>query len=339
MWGVSLARHRLNTAAATLEEFCRLILLRFVVGPVSQFGPKAVAIKIIELFSMLIVLFDMVFYGRRQINGFMTTFGITSYEALLLTWKYHALPFTDFAINRRISTDKENVNEWPVKEVNSGGIERLRQERKSYIVATGHFTRQAYMAIGRKDITPGRIVQITLPTNPGTGKIMYDKRIELQFGMSFRAALKIRPDLSLATVGTGRGMVRDVCRSLREPGTAVLINIDAPWDDHHPNYYERAFAGFDKKTFALGVVGLAKMSGCPILPLISRVDGCGGVIMEWGEPVYVDRNLSEEQQIKVLDGLLDQLEQAIGLRPFQYLMPIGNSRKWDKEKKEWIDAT
>ncbi len=331
-------RYRCRKRALVTEELSKLIIMRYLIAPIAPYVSKYITLKLAWLLSSIILFFDIILHKSKNFKDIKHAFSLGNLRALQISWQFLALAFQDFAIFMRIVKGKETVDIWNVKEINSVGVDELRQNGRSFIVATGHFTRQAYLAVFRKDIIPMNVIQITLPPNPNTGNYYYDRRIELHLGMGLTAAAKSHPDFQTAMVGIVPNFIKALCGKLHETPTALLLNIDAPWADSHKKSHERPFAGYETKKFAMGVLGLAKISACPIVSLVCYIDSHGEAVLQWGDPVYIAKSDTEEQQVKVLDEMLDRIETAIGMRPSQYLMPFGTQRKWNSAEQAWANS-
>lgn len=325
-----------KNGALTAEEIFRLILLRNLMIPLAKYLPRSILLVTAELFSMILLLFDYLLHGHKQYSRIQNAFNLNKFDTLHLSLKQFSLPNKDCAVASRILNGKEKIEDWVVHEVNNSGVDALRKAGQSYIVANGHFTRQAYFSLLRKDITPGTFIQVAVPLNPDTGWKAYDQRIEAQLSPLFNVGSYCRSDFTVVDVGRDLHAFRNLRNSLREPGKVVLINIDAPWEGRPDNSHESSFAGFANRKFANGVIGLARITGCPVVPCVTATDGEGNIVLEWGDPVFIARDDSHEAQVQVLNGLLDILEIGIGKRPAQYLMGIGSGRYWDKECAAWL---
>lgn len=325
-----------RTIANNYEEKYKTFLFRFIDTLVRINMSKIKINCVVECFVVVLLCYDYILHKKKQIECLRKAFSVNGYELFRLTVKYIALPFKDYTVCKMIISGRESVAEWPISENNKDAINELLNSGRSFIVANGHFTRQAYLALFRRDVAPSRLIQVTLPPNPETGWKAYDHRIELQLGTSLAAAQSLRPDdLTYSVVTKDQHIFHTMRRHLKMARGIVMINIDAPWEGKDENTLSRPFAGFSNRKFAKGVIELARISGCPIVSCITYVNTDGSITIQWGDPIYVSADSQPAEGVAHLNHLLDVIENAVGRRPDQYLMPIGSDRSWDKERSCW----
>jgi hypothetical protein len=318
------------------EENIKIALLKVIDFVVKSTKTKFLTYPFIWLTSLLLIYFDVAFKGRSYCGAIRDAYKLSKFSALMLACRTIALPYRDYAVAQTLLTGNDNIHDWTVNELNSRGIDELRNSGASCIVANGHFTRQAYYAVFRRDVLPQRLMQVALPPNPGTGRLEYDRRIEIQFGSLLSAAKYSRPeDLEFAVVGVDKHILRTMLRHLKQSSGVILMNIDAPWDGKNEHCYVRPFAGHKAKKFARGIIEIARISGCPIISIIPVFNNDKTITLLWGDPMYVNDSMSEAEQNGILDRLIDPMEVAVGRRPDQYLMPIGVDRCWDQHSDNW----
>jgi lauroyl/myristoyl acyltransferase len=265
------------------------------------------------------------------------SYGRSRLRSLRLTWDYLNQPLRDFVILRRLISKQENPRRWKIVEVNGEGIERLRTSGRPYIVATGHFAREALMSISSPTVTPAPPFQVSHepsshPESP------QDVRVWLQLTTLLAAQQSCweRP-FNYVYAGGGHLPFRKLVRALSDGPAVVFVGIDAPWHRSGPGAYERPFAGFEKRAFATGVAQLARWARCPVIGCVYRMDGPRRRVIEWGTPIECDGNSSPTER-EIMDSLLDFLEVAVGRYPEQYVLEIGSERRWDEGRRRWYGA-
>ena len=154
-------------------------------------------------------------------------FGKGRLESFNLSWRSFALPFRDYVVFRRLSHDRETVRNWNIVERNSEAVKALRESGEPYILAVGHFVREAVLAIYEPMVTPGRAVLLTSAIPDGHWSLR-----KLLFRTQLGSALKALPprtDLEFVFVGTVRRPLRGLSGCLSRRGGFVSIAVDAPW--------------------------------------------------------------------------------------------------------------
>ena len=118
----------------------------------------------------------------------------------------------------------------------------------------------------------------------------------------------------------------------------VFIDVDAPWRKSLAGSYERPFAGYKSHVFATGAAQLARMARCPIISCVYSLENDGTIVLEWGSPIRIACN-DADSDVDVMNKLIDTLELAIGERPTQYVLRIGDSRRWNSRSRRWEELT
>jgi hypothetical protein len=103
----------------------------------------------------------------------------------------------DFIIAKRIICNKENVFLRKITEKNKNFIECLRNSDKSYIIATGHFAREALIGLYLKNITPGNITIASVSIERKI-KHLQDFRTKEQLAILLKAISTVRSNTNLA---------------------------------------------------------------------------------------------------------------------------------------------
>jgi hypothetical protein len=210
----------------------------------------------------------------------------------------------------------------------------LSEPGASFIVATGHFSREAMTSVYIPRIIPKTIA--TVIAKPGLEGGPRGLRLKLQLGEIMRGIRHVREgDVDIVEVGEA-SVVGALRRHLRRPNTAVVIAVDA----HAPSKagaYQRPFAGHAVQNFALGTAMLSRLTQRPILPCVSYLDEAGRVVIEWSAPIAAPARTDPEADERITSAILDIFEHAVGLRPGQYVQPIGEGRVWNAAAEQWRD--
>jgi hypothetical protein len=60
-------------------------------------------------------------------------------------------------------------------------------------------------------------------------------------------------------------------------------------------------------------------------------------VLEWSTPIPAPERNDDGADARITNEVLDTLERAIGLRPGQYVLAIGEQRRWNETTKCWVD--
>ena len=277
------------------------------------------------------VLRDVSPFGTRDLRAQLKwTFQLSDECAKQTARKALATRYCDFVALRRIVRGRDDPGKWRVVEVNGEGVRALRESGASYIVAAGHFSREAQTALFMPVVTPGRMLVVVGGRPPqGFGPRALRARTELgQMLHSYRQVHK--GNLEFFFVGQGLGLLEH----LRRPGGVVLVNVDPEWQQKRWRH-DRPFAGHRSYPVSTGTAALARLARCPIATCIPFVADDGCVVLEWGNIIWPPAPADEEADIRVTNELLDRIERAVGLRPAQYVLPIGGDRQWNPTTCRW----
>lgn len=231
-----------------------------------------------------------------------------------------ATPFREFVIGRNFLRGGDDPRSGVIRERNGELVRELRAEGKSFILATGHFSRKASLALYSREITPGRITTVVanLPNRPWDPGGIWRR---VNFGQMLRILERCRPDGELARLGN-RIELKSLIRKLRAPGSIALIAADAPWVDFQSNSLVRSFAGSGMRAYSTGVARLSRLTGCPIVVCIPFLDESGAVIIDWRCIIRSERDCSELEDRRITNLVLDEIEEAAGARPNQYVIDL-----------------
>lgn len=273
-------------------------------------------------------------------------FRLSRWEAFRTSADYHALIFEDYVVTRRLIEGKKDFDHSPVREYNFETLASLLAAGESVIIVCGHFARSAFALMCYRLNATTDIVHVgkELPRPSGSisSRIEY-LRLRAQYGSMLEAyKARTRPgSVDFVEVGAaGKNPMLELYKKMKNPDRAKVcfIFIDAPWHATANSALRRPFVANKEMFFALGTTRLARGTGCPIVTCFPWIADDGTVVIEWGEPVRIDRD-DEDAEERIINQFLDQIEKQVGERPSQYVLPIGMGRVWDKRKKQWTEVS
>ncbi len=115
------------------------------------------------------------------------------------------------------------------------------------------------------------------------------------------------------------------------------MSVDTFWNTTGSSAHTRPFAGMRARTFSVGSAVLGRLAQCPIVPFASHVAKDGTIVLEWGPTILPPQRDDEAADIVNTNIILDFLESAIGNRPSQYTMYVGEERQWNRVLETWVD--
>lgn len=275
--------------------------------------------------------------GFRTLGHMRKTFRLPFFLAFHTTWDYLARPYTDFVLFRRILDGREDISKWSIIEENADAVKKLRGSDAPFIVATAHFAREATVTLYTPWIVPGRLKALVVPL-PAFSWRPSVLRTRLQFGQMLQIIRHINPGAECVYTGSELKPIALV-HSLLQPGTRAIIHLDATVGPNELGSFSSPFAGHGQLAFAVGTARLARLAHCPIIPCVPRVVKHRQIELQWGEPVLPHPTKeSKQDDASVTSELLGFFEVAIGERPSQYVLPIGEDRRWEPDRIRWSDA-
>ena len=60
----------------------------------------------------------------------------------------------------------------------------------------------------------------------------------------------------------------------------------------------------------------------------------GTIVLDWAGP-FVANGSDPDTDVRTTDRILDELERMIALHPTQYILPIGDERRWNADAQRW----
>jgi lauroyl/myristoyl acyltransferase len=251
-------------------------------------------------------------------------------------------------MHKRVIFGREDSSKWVVKQKNRENVETLLESGASFIIATAHFQRFAFLATALVDVTPGNLVQVALPAPDRIKSIkdarnrlakstltrfLYDIRVGLQYrAMNEALVIARNEDVEFAWVLPDASAAQRLYKKLVEKGNIINVHVDAPWTENSNGTYSRSFAGVQRRPFATGAAQLSKLAQCPIISCVYWMNADGSIVLEWGSPI---RDVDNEKEI--MDRLINTFETAIGERPTQYSLNMGSERCWSPALHIWQD--
>ncbi len=149
-------------------------------------------------------------------------------------------------------------------------MDELRASDESFILVTGHFSRQACMPLYVPEVVSHRITSVLLPPttltfHPRTWWLSY------HYGQMLECLRFARPDMEFVHPGQ-IGAWKRIVEKLGDARNAVIMYADAPHPEAGKGSYVRPFAGHTARPFATGAARLSRMTRRPIavcIPVIS----------------------------------------------------------------------
>jgi lauroyl/myristoyl acyltransferase len=255
-------------------------------------------------------------------------------DAKKLAREWLTRPFRDHVCISRIVGRRDNLDLWPIESRNAPAI--LCEPGQSVIVATGHFAREAVACAYLHRVVPKRLGAVlhSLDRRSLSPRAL---RLRIQFGAMVETARRARHD-DLDIIEPGKaGVVSRLVHHLEQPDTVVILATDAVSATGRAKGLDRPFAGHRSVSFAFGTARLARLSGRPIVTCVPFLDIDGHVVLEWGEPIPPPARDDDAADARITNAVLDVFERAIGLRPGQFVLPIGHERRWDATAQRWTD--
>ena len=201
---------------------------------------------------------------------------------------------------------------------------------------TGHFRRESYVALHMPRCCPGSLAPVFVPV-PVRSLRPHNVRTRLAFGQLLEVVRHSRPDSKFVFVGGAGGAFGELLRHLEQPSCQVVVSVDAFWKVAGSNAYTRPFAGMRARPFSIGAAKLSRLAQCPIVACATHVANDGTVVLEWGTVMPPPEPDDEAADFQTINTILDFMEEAIGRRPAQYVLYIGEERRWNPVLHTWED--
>lgn len=315
--------------AQAVEAFRAALFL--VAGAAARFLPRSWAYGVSSCIRWLLAATPM---GVRARGVMRETFPSQRAEAARLAGEWLERPFRDHVNAVRIASGREKARDWTVDM--RGAPALLDDLDQSFIVATGHFSREAMTALYMPWLLQRRLATVVAPLT--TSKTPLGLRVRTQMRQMRKGIERVREgDVDIADVA-GKAFLVRLLHHLRDPGGAVIIATDAAWHGDPTGAHTRPFAAFATQSFALGTARLARMSQRPIVTCVPFLDGERRVVMEWSPVIQPPARNDAAADARITDEILDWIERRIGERPGQYVLSFGHDRQWSPVARCWIGA-
>ena len=271
--------------------------------------------------------------GRSALSTMRKAFGMEDADAKRAAREYLSQPFYAFVVFQRMLYRRESPDEWTIEEANGDEVTLLRESERPFIVATGHFRRESFIALYLPRLCPGSVAGV-FASIPERSLRLSNLRIRVHFGQVVKAVKWSRPDVELVHVG---GAFIKLLGHLANSRRRVIMAVDSFWKTTGSSTHPRPFGGMKARPFSTGAATLSRLAQCPIVPCASYVDADGTIVLEWGPVIEPPLRQDEDADIRTTNVVLDFLENAIGRRPTQYVLHIGEERKFDPVLGTWKD--
>lgn len=324
-------RRALNACWPAVDDLLRSFLMVFILRPAAHILPRNSALAIARLCGSVMLCIPT--SRRNALATMQKAFLLQGSDARRSAREYLAQPFCSFVVFHRILYGRENQDNWTIEERNNRDVVQLRESGQSFIVAAGHFRRESYLPIYLPRFCPGSVATISLPV-PAPSLHPDDIRTRVQFGQFLKVIQHSRPDHKFVYVG---GALNEALKHLERHSSQIVMSIDTFWKTTGRSTHTRPFAGMRARTLSIGSAILCRLAQCPIVPFASYVHKDGTIIVEWGPVIQPPQLDDEATDLANAHTLLDFMETAIGQRPSQYTLYIGEERQWNPVLHTWED--
>ena len=331
-WLRKCKRRAVAASWPIVDDLLRSFLMVLILKPAANVLPRQSALAIAGWCGA--IMLNVPTSGRSALSTMRRAFGMADADAKRAAREYLAQPFYSFVVFHRVLRRRESPNDWAVEERNNEEVTQLRESGQSFIVATGHFRRESYLALFLTRICPGSIVNIAVPVAARSLR-PENIRNRVHFGQILRVIQHTRRGLKFAYVGDPS--ILEIAQRLGRPGCQTIVAVDAFWKKTGRSFLERPFAGMRARAFSTGSAVFSRFAQCPIVPCSSYVKSNGDVVIEWGSIIAPPCREDKDADIKTTNVMLDFLENAVGRRPTQYVLYIGDERRFDPVLGAWKD--
>lgn len=323
---VGAVRHTLTQAIEAIRAGMFACL-----GFGARYLPRSWALGLANLCRYLLSLSPV---GVRARQLMRETFPGQQGRAAVLAGQWLGCPFRDHVIAVRVAMGRERTADWVVEM--RGEPEFFNDQKQSFIIATGHFSREAMTALYMPWLMKRRLATVVAPLTQSKGP--RGTRVRLQMREMLNGIRAIRDGKVDIMEVAGKAFLVRLLHHLRDPGGVVIIASDAAWGSDKSDGISRPFAGFAEQHFALGTARLSRMSQRPIVVCVPFLNGDRRLVMEWGPVIEAPARDDSDADARITNEILDWMERRIGERPGQYVLAFGHERRWSQLAKCWIGA-
>lgn len=253
-------------------------------------------------------------------------------DSAKLAHEWMTRPFRDYVAMRRLIVGRDHVERFPVESRNEPAI--LREPGQSLIIAIGHFSREANIGLYKAGLIPKKIFATIAPLDQLSHRPRA-LRLRLQITAIMDGIRRARAGDVDVVPFDGPGALTKLVRHLRQPDSVVTISTDAVSSSGRERGHVRDFAGHRSVSFALGTARLARLSQRPIAVCVPFMDEDGRLVLDWTGPIAAPDRNDESADARITSNILDVLEKAVGMRPGQFVLPLGHERSWDDSTQRW----
>jgi lauroyl/myristoyl acyltransferase len=329
----NLVRRTSASCWQDVDDLLRAFLMVFVLRPAADLLPRKSALAVAGWCAS--AMLHVPSSGRPALMTMKKAFLMEGAQGTRSAREYLAQPFYSVVISRRLLRGLESTDGWKIEESNNRDVIQLRDSRQSFIVATGHFVRHALCALYFPNTTPRPLLASVGPL-PAFSLAPSVIRVRLQFGQYLRDLQHCRSDIEFVVAGA-EGGGRKLLGRLKGGGVNAIITADAFWNEHDGRGLTRPFAGHTSHTFATGAATLGRLAQCPVLTCAPYLKSDGTIVLEWGPTIQPPPRADKEADIRNTNLIVEFLEGAVGRRPSQYTLFIGEERRWHAALQQWKD--
>lgn len=318
------------------DELLRAFLMAFVLSLSARVLSRKKALTVARWCGS--VMLRVPTSGKPALMTMKKAFLMKGDEATGNALEYLAQPFCACVVFNRLMRGRENVKDWKIEEINSREVVQLRESGRSFILVTGHYRREPNIIVYTRRACPGNILTVAVPPPP---KSLFPKdiRMTIQYGQLLKTINFIRPDGEFVYVDSSKRTMATLLNHLSIPGNQVIMSVDAFWRATSRRAFTRPFAGMRSRCLSDGASALCRLSQSPIAQCATYIRDDGVHVVEWGPVVHPPALEDEEADRRNANRILDFLETAIGKRPSQYALYIGEERRWNNHRQMWEDPS
>ncbi len=324
---------QLQRLSDAYENSARFLGMELVLGPAADRLPLDEGLQRARTMSRLLV--STTYEGRSMRREMERAFACSPEKAAELTGGWFERQLRDFVFLRRIAAGLPLPELERVTQTGSAAAIELVSHPGPLIIATGHFAREAAIALYSARYTPGAVHTVWAPVEAPQFR-PYPLRMGLQFATLLAAVRALRGDAGrLIHVEEKGAAFRTLVRLLSEDQEKVNISIDSYWHKGRSSSYERPFAGEARKTVSVGPARLARVTQTPVVVCVPYVGAQGEIVLEWSGPFAPPAPDAADQDHALTDLMLGLVEAAVGERPTQYVAAVGGDRRWHSATRRW----
>jgi lauroyl/myristoyl acyltransferase len=323
---VGLLRRAPRRALAHLSDGTRV--LAFLTLRLAAHLPRAWAMAVADAIGFLFSLTTM---GRRTRASMAIAF--PECHAAKLAREWVTRPFRDYVAMVRLVAGRNRAEDIRVDSRGAPAI--LNQPGSSFIIAIGHFSREANIGLYKAGIVPKQIAATIAPLDRTTWRPRA-LRLRIQITAIMEGIKRARNGNVDVIPFDGPGALTRLVRHLKRPDSVVTISTDAVSSSGRERGHVRDFAGHRSISFALGTARLSRLSQRAIVVCVPFLDEEGGMVLDWSGPIAAPARDDEGADARITSDILDVLERAIGQRPGQFVLPVGHERRWDQAAQRWV---